>query len=286
MDLRPVTATLETTTIPSTDRSSPPTIEPAEQALADPVTESIAVGKEFGDLLESERQALQNMESPLGDFNDLKQILVKGLNELIEERRTLIQKLGRASEYLDAVETDRQRLRTELRQARQHGLSDELTGLPKRDVFIRQLEAEIGRVKRYGFALALAVIDVDGLDRINSHYGRAAGDAVMRCYAAVVLSKFRTYDLVARYGDDEFAVLFPNTQQEGAMHALEKAQKTAAGTCISYDGQNIPLPTFSSVLSVYAHGEKADALLKRADEALYHAKTKGQNQLVVALPAM
>ena len=101
MELRPVTAMLETTIIPSTDRSSPPTIEPAEQALADPVTDSIAVGKEFGDLLESERQALQDMESPLGDFNDLKQILVKGLNELIDERRTLIQKLGRASEYLE-----------------------------------------------------------------------------------------------------------------------------------------------------------------------------------------
>jgi diguanylate cyclase len=163
-------------------------------------------------------------------------------------------------------------------------MADELTGLPKRDVFIKQLESEIGRVKRYGFALAFAVIDIDGLESVNKRYGRATGDAVLRCYASEILSKFRTYDLVARYGGDEFAVLFPNTQKDGAMHALEKARKTATSTFIHQDGKNIPLPSFSSVLTQYSPGEPPAAMLQRADETLTHAKQGGTNRMVVALP--
>ena len=267
---------------------SPPTrqehIEVLGDNLAEKVTESITVDKQFGELLENECETLKNLDSPLGEFNDLKQILVKGLNELIEERQSLIEKLSSAGDYLKAVESDRERLRQELSHARQHGMADELTGLPKRDTFVRQLEAEIGRVKRYGFALAVAVIDVDNLESVNKRYGRLAGDAVLRCYAGQILSKFRTYDLVARYGGDEFAVLFPNTQKDGAMHALEKARKSAAGTFINQDGKNIPLPGFSSVLTQYSPGEPAAALLQRADETLSQARLAGYNRMVVALP--
>ena len=272
--------------VPETSASSTrqEKIEALEDTLVDKVTESITVDKQFGELLESERAALEDTHSPLGELGDLKQILVKGLNELIEERQALIDKLSTASEYLKAVESDRERLRHELGQARKHSMADELTGLPKRDVFIKQLESEIGRVKRYGFALAFAVIDIDNLESVNKRYGRATGDAVLRCYANEILSKFRTYDLVARYGGDEFAVLFPNTQKDGAMHALEKARKTATSTFIHQDGKNIPLPSFSSVLTQYSPGEPPAALLQRADETLTHAKQGGYNRMVVALP--
>jgi diguanylate cyclase (GGDEF)-like protein len=253
-------------------------------AAPDPVPEQIVMEEKFGKLLESERTTLMDMESPLGEFNDLKKILIKGMNELIEERQDLIQKLSSAGDYVKAMESDRERLRVELSQARKHGLTDELTGLPKRDVFVRQLEAEIGRVRRYGFALALALVDIDNLDAVNQRYGRQAGDAVLRCYAGEILAQFRTYDLVARYNGDEFAVLFPNTQKDGAMHALEKARKVAAGTFIHQDGQNFPLPSFSSVLTQYSPGEPPAALLKRADDTLSQAKLTGHNRLVVALP--
>jgi diguanylate cyclase (GGDEF)-like protein len=259
-------------------------IEKLEDTLAEKVTKSITIDKKFGELLESERQALESPENPLGDFNDLKKILVNGLNELIEERQALIEKLSSASEYMKSVESDRERLRLELNQARKHSMTDELTGLPKRDVFVRQLESEIGRVKRYGFALALAVIDVDNLESVNRRHGRAAGDAVLRCYAGEILAKFRTYDLVARYGGDEFAVLFPNTQKNGAMHALEKARKSAGATFVQHQGRNIPLPSFSSVLTQYSPGEPVSTLLQRADETLNQAKLGGFNRMVVALP--
>ena len=284
------------TSKPALDETEPPAstapvptsrqekIEALEDTLAGQVTASIAVDKKFGELLESERENLKQLDSPLGEFNDLKQILVKGLNELIEERQSLIDKLSSAGDYLKAVEADREHLRQELGHARKHSMADELTGLPKRDVFVKQLEAEIGRVKRYGFSLAVAVIDVDNLESVNKRYGQSMGDAVLRCYAGQILAKFRTYDLVARYGGDEFAVLFPNTQKDGAMHALEKARKTAASTFLQQEGKNIPLPSFSSVLTQYSPGELASSLLQRADQTLSQAKLAGYNRIVVALP--
>jgi len=250
-----------------------------EQQLVDRVAETLTVE---GGL---ETAPSGDMENIFGEFGDLKSVLVKGLDELIRERHALIRRIDGATGYLKALEADRHRLKNELGQARKHSSVDDLTGLPKREIFVRSLEAEVGRVRRYGFAFALALIDIDAMGAINETYGRDAGDAVLRTFASEVLSHFRAYDLISRYGDDEFAVLFPNTQKDGAMRALEKAQKTAASTYVSHDGRSIRLPTFSSVLTVYAQGEKPAQLLQRAAEALGQARLRGQNQIVVSLPS-
>jgi diguanylate cyclase (GGDEF)-like protein len=162
------------------------------------------------------------------------------------------------------VESERAQLRAEVEQARRNSLADPVTGLPLREVFVRALEAEVGRVKRYGFSLVLALLDIDGLEAAVERYGRDSGAAVLRCYANEVLTIFRSYDLVARYGDTGFAILFPNTQRDGAMRALEKVQKRVNETYLSHEGHNFPLPGFSSVLAIYAQGEKPAALLKRS----------------------
>jgi diguanylate cyclase (GGDEF)-like protein len=153
-----------------------------------------------------------------------------------------------------------------------------------REAFLRQLDAEIARVKRYGFSLALALVDIDNLETINEREGREAGDAVLRCYGTEILGKFRTYDLVGRLEDDQFAVLFPNTQKDGALRALEKARRTAQDTYVTINGRNLPLPGFSSVLTLYSPGEQPAALMKRAAEILDHAKQKGPDRMIVALP--
>jgi diguanylate cyclase (GGDEF)-like protein len=251
----------------------------AADGLATRVTEALTATAVSGSLAPA-----PPAETALGDFADLKALLVRGLDDLIRERAALRDQLTSAAEYLKAVEADRRKLRAEVGKLRKHGLTDELTGLPRRETFIKSLEAEVSRVRRYGFALALAVLDVDGLERINGQYGREAGDAVLRCYAGEVLAGFRSYDLVARYGADEFAVLFPNTQKDGALRALEKVQKRVAETYLTHGGQSFPLPGFSSVLTLYVPGEKPAQLLARAEAALDHAKLSGERRMVVALP--
>jgi len=254
------------------------------EQLAQQMANALTRSHDFDALLRTSLQTLeQSGETP--DVTELKRLLKGGIEELIAEHRTLEKNLIDTRRGLQVMAEDRRQMEKALDHARRHSLTDELTGLPNRSAFLRQLNAEIGRARRYGFSLALALIDLDDLKTINERHGYAAGDAILHTYAHEIISKFRGYDMVARYGDDEFAVLMPNTQKDGAVRAIDKAQKHAAGTFIQFNGQNLPLPAFSSVLTLYSHGEPPDALLKRADEALSHAKQRGRAQSVVALAA-
>jgi diguanylate cyclase (GGDEF)-like protein len=268
---------------PADSPETPPA--PVVENLAAEVADSLTGDEGFNALLAGEQQAMTRLDTAIHDFSDLKQMLVKGLDDLIRERELLQSKLSAAARYMKEVESERVQLRAELDQARRTSMTDPVTGLPLRDVFVRALEAEIGRVKRYGFSLVLALLDIDGLKATVERYGRDSADAVLRCYATEVLTIFRSYDLVARYGDDSFAILFPNTQRDGAMRALEKVQKRVNETFISYNEHNFPLPGFSSVLAIYAQGEKPASLLKRAFDALANARLKGHGRTVVSLPA-
>lgn len=251
--------------------------------LAHNVADALTHSRDFDTLLRTSLQALEQSDS--APDAELKKLLRSGIEELIAEHRSLEKNLLDTRRGLQAMADDRRQMEKALNQARKNSMIDELTGLPNRTAFLRQLNAEIGRARRYGFSLALALIDLDGLNTINERHGYAAGDAILRTYANEIMSQFRGYDLVARYGDDEFAMLLPNTQKDGAVRALDKAQTRAAGISIQFEGQNISLPSFSSVLTLYAHGEQPATLLKRADDALSNAKQRGRAQSVVALAA-
>jgi diguanylate cyclase len=272
------------TRVPDVPPITSPLGESLPEQLAHQMADALTVSQDFDALLHTSLLTLdQSSDTP--DVAELKRQLKSGIEELIAEHRTLEKNLTDTRRGLQVLAEDRRQMEKALDQARKHSLIDELTGLPNRSAFLRQLNAEIGRARRYGFSLALALIDLDDLKLINERYGYAAGDAILHTYAREIMSQFRGYDLVARYAEDEFAVLLPNTQKDGAVRAIDKAQKHAAGTFIQFNGQNLPLPSFSSVLTLYSHGEHADALLKRADEALSHAKLRGRAQSVVALAA-
>lgn len=204
---------------------------------------------------------------------------------LLRERAALSQKLTDANAYLKLIEAEREELRTELNKLRQRAKLNENTlkklGLPKRHVLLRQIQAEIERVNRHGNPLALALIDVDDLEKLNRQLGQDVTKAVIDYYASEILGNFRSYDMVARYDKDEFAVLLPNTDKEEAARALEKIRKRANESHFSHKGRRHPLPGFGGVLTFYSPGEEPDQMLRRADEALVNLKLRGERQLVV-----
>jgi diguanylate cyclase (GGDEF)-like protein len=252
-------------------------IEKLQEQLAVSVAEAIAQNREFGALLQIELSALQQAETH-NEIENLKQILVGGIEELIQGQRALDGKLHRTGDYLKLVKSDAQHLRDELHKVRLLSLTDEFTGLSNRRAFMRRLQDEIGRAQRYGSSLVLALLDLDEFKAINDAHGHTAGDEVLRCYAQHVLSILRHHDMVARYGGEEFAVLLPNTDREGALAAIDKVRSRAAELRCEYAGKSLPVPTFSAGLTVYAPGEAPKDLIDRADRALYRAKNLGRNR--------
>lgn len=247
------------------------------------VNEAIAQNDQFGVLLDIELNALQDA-AKLDDLESRREILIKEVEKFIDRHHQLSEKFDKASRYLQLMETDNQQLTDELDRVRLLSLTDELTGLPNRRAFMKRLEDEVGRVNRYGYPISLVLIDLDEFKSINDVYGHAGGDAVLRCYAEYVLSAFRHHDMVCRYGGEEFAVVLPNTSEEGSMRALEKARDFAAKTHCMHNGERLDMPTFSAGLAQYKHGELPTAFIERADSALYRAKRLGRNRIELADP--
>ncbi len=214
-----------------------------------------------------------------------RQILIGGVEELLQGQAALAGSLNSTSDYLRIIESDSERLQDELHKARLMSLTDEFTGLPNRRAFMRRLEDEIGRAQRYATPLSLAIVDLDEFKIINDTFGHIAGDQVLHCYAEHMLSTFRHHDLVARYGGEEFAVLLPNTTLEGARRALSKVQSRVAKNQCTQDGRTLLLPTFSAGLALYVPGEQPLRLIEKADRALYRAKHLGRNRIELEPPA-
>jgi diguanylate cyclase (GGDEF)-like protein len=261
-------------------------IEKLQSTLAKTVSDAITQNREFGALLQIELRALQQANGDK-EVEQLKQILVGGLEELIQGQNSLETKLHKTGGYLRLIKADSERLHEELNKVRLLSLTDEFTGLPNRRAFMRRLKDEISRSQRYGASLALAIIDLDEFKAINDIHGHAAGDAILRCYATDVLTVLRHHDLVARYGGEEFAILMPNTTREGAVAAIEKVRSRALQVVCEFQGRDFKLPTFSTGVALYAIGESHTDLIDRADRALYRAKRLGRNRIELeqGLPA-
>ncbi len=253
-------------------------IEKLQGALAKSVTDALTQNREFGALLQIELRALQQAEGDK-EIEQLRQILVGGLEELLNGQRSLDSKLHRTGGYLKLIKADSERLHDELNKVRLLSLTDEFTGLPNRRAFMRRLQDETSRAQRYGAPLTLAMIDLDEFKAVNDLHGHAAGDAILRCYATDVLTVLRHHDMVARYGGEEFAVLLPNTTQDGAVAAMTKVRNRALEIRCEHQNMALALPTFSTGIALYTPGESHTDLIDRADRALYRAKRLGRNRI-------
>jgi diguanylate cyclase (GGDEF)-like protein/PAS domain S-box-containing protein len=154
-------------------------------------------------------------------------------------------------------------------------MTDGLTNLANRRYAEQSMRREMARSQRYGSNTALAILDVDHFKRINDTYGHATGDEVLISVARIVASAVRESDFAARWGGEEFLLLMPNTDLEGAIVCCERIRASVANR-VSCAGRPV---TVSIGVSVHQAGETIDATLARADTKLYEAKHAGRNRL-------
>ncbi|HYH85116.1 MAG TPA: diguanylate cyclase, partial [Pyrinomonadaceae bacterium] len=183
-------------------------------------------------------------------------------------------------------ERDRLRQRAEeLRQraeaASEMSMTDALTGLLNRYGLHRSLQRELSEARRYARPLACLLLDIDFFKSVNDNYGHAAGDAALMQTARVLTEAVRGSDVVCRYGGEEFLVLVPETNLEGATALAEKI-RVAVASRVFGDGERVFPLTLSVGAAELRSDESGNDMIARADEALYQAKQAGRNRVEAA----
>ncbi len=158
-----------------------------------------------------------------------------------------------------------------LESAAQIALTDPLTGLANRRAWEEELRREVARARRSSHRLALVMVDLDHLKEVNDTQGHQAGDNLLAEAAASWRNAVRTTDFLARYGGDEFAMLLPDCPNEYGETVIERIRTAIPSGCSASAG-----------IAYWNGAETADALLARADAALYEAKRAGRDTVVTA----
>lgn len=163
---------------------------------------------------------------------------------------------------------------------------DYLTGIANRRAFFEAAEREFERSRRLPRPIALLLVDADHFKTINDRHGHPAGDAVLVHLAASLVAAFRPSDLVARIGGEEFAVLLPSTSMAAAHELAVRFCQRLAGATVQVDGAPIACTVSGGIALADGGAQSLDLLLKRADQALYDAKTQGRNRIACWTPAL
>lgn len=162
----------------------------------------------------------------------------------------------------------------------QQAITDALTGAYNRRWLDQMLPRLLQRSEGDDLPFCVVMIDIDNFKIFNDNYGHAVGDDALRIVADALLENVRPIDLVARYGGEEFCLLLPEANLKSGIGAGERTRKAIQQVEIR-DAGGIPIPpiTISAGLAEHKPGESAEALLKRADQALYLAKSQGRDRV-------
>jgi len=173
--------------------------------------------------------------------------------------------------------TERKKMEADLMEL---ATTDPLTGVANRRHFLEQVEMELSRFKRLGTPAALLMLDIDLFKRVNDVYGHAAGDAVLIHFSRQACMRLRHTDLFGRLGGEEFAVLLPGTDIEGAQEFAEQIRQNVADNSVESEKGPITITVSIGVAEFSSSDEAPDSILARADAALYRAKQDGRNRCV------
>ncbi|HXE97401.1 MAG TPA: diguanylate cyclase [Dongiaceae bacterium] len=160
-------------------------------------------------------------------------------------------------------------------------LTDDVTGMNNMRNFFLQSEMQEKLAKRYVRPFAICMIDADNLKKINDQYGHFAGTALIQQVARMITAHTRSSDICARYGGDEFVIMFNEAGKLDAIGAIERIVTGMASTPFDFEGHNITTTLSAGVAGYPEDGGDVRTIMANADEAMYVSKRAGKNRLTV-----
>lgn len=174
------------------------------------------------------------------------------------------------------TETNKRKIFAANRELFELSAKDPLTGIYNRKKFDEEIDKWISFSKRYDSSFSLILFDIDDFKRINDKYGHIVGDSVIKNIAEIISKSIRDTDIFARWGGDEFVILLPNTDIQQAKEIAERMRKYIRDNLYEME-ENI---TCSFGLASYEKNDTTQSLLRKADDLLFKAKTKGKDRVV------
>lgn len=202
-------------------------------------------------------------------------VLRRGKEELEKLAQEQTRELIRTNESLQKEIEERKRAEGLLEQL---AATDPLTGIANRRRLNAILDAEIKRAERFMIPLSFIMIDIDHFKQVNDTFGHQTGDAVLKQIAELIAQSLRAYDVFARWGGEEFAIVVPSNDQKGSVQLAEKLR----GKIQLHQFPKVGTLSCSFGVATHRTHENPETFIKRADLALYQAKSKGRNRVETA----
>jgi diguanylate cyclase len=228
----------------------------------------------FSERLDGANQRLSRQEA----VGPVKEIVLA----LIEDNRDMRDRLYNVRNQLEESRLQVMQLQTNLERAEEAGLRDVVTAIGNRRFFDACFADEVEKAQRLGDNICLALADIDRFKNVNDRFGHLVGDRLLRLFANILVQNVRGQDKVARFGGEEFALIFPGARLVDAVTAAERIRSVleAKQWTIEPTGERVGKVTASFGVAKLRPDESANDLLQRADQRLYQAKVKGRNCVV------
>lgn len=232
---------------------------------------------QYNSTLETARKSFDTQDMSKDDMQKILSMVMHDTNDMITKNKKLEEELMKSSSVM-------QELRRDLEMVRKEALTDGLTNLANRKAFDAEIQTLIEEARKGGVALSLIMMDIDHFKSFNDNFGHQIGDQVLRLVARTLTDGVKGRDIACRYGGEEFAILLPETNIQGALMVGNALRKTVASKDIinRATGEKIAQITLSGGAAEYVDKESIEGFISRADAALYAAKNGGRNQIAAA----
>jgi diguanylate cyclase len=232
----------------------------------------------FSERLDGHNQRLSRHQSD----GPIKEIVLA----LIEDNRDMRDRLDNVRNQLEESRLQVVQLQTNLERAEEAGLRDVVTAIGNRRFFDASFVEEVEKARRLGDPMCLALADIDRFKLVNDRFGHLVGDRLLRLFANILVQSVRGQDKVARFGGEEFALIFPGARLGEAVTAVERIRVVLESKqwTIEPSGERVGKVTASFGVAKLRADESPNDLLRRVDERLYEAKVQGRNRVVADDP--